>query len=172
MRQSDGRRFVIWFFFCIVVTELGVMPIANIAHGTGAVVGALLGLALSPRGMKRELAWVALGSLTLGISLACTVGRPYVNYSEHRVWELNFDAYHELEANEAKRAVELLERATEIDDENVRAWHNLGVAYGRLGKRTKAKAAFDRSEELERLTPPEKDSPEGGGIFDGFKLGE
>src|SRR6185312_9279397 len=32
-----------WFFFCIVMTLANLMPVANIAHGTGALLGALIG---------------------------------------------------------------------------------------------------------------------------------
>ena len=78
IRDDIVKLFVIWFFVCIVATEIGAMRIGNIAHGTGAVMGGLLGLALSPLGMKRSLAWLILGSLALGISLASTVGRPYL----------------------------------------------------------------------------------------------
>src|SRR5262249_35919136 len=39
--------FVGWFFFCIIATLTKIMPIANIAHGSGAVLGILTGLAIS-----------------------------------------------------------------------------------------------------------------------------
>jgi membrane associated rhomboid family serine protease len=45
LRPADSRMFIGWFFLCIVATELGLMNIANIAHGAGAVVGALVGAA-------------------------------------------------------------------------------------------------------------------------------
>src|SRR5712691_287592 len=41
------QLFVIWFFLCIVTTVTNVMPVANIAHGTGAVLGILTGLAIT-----------------------------------------------------------------------------------------------------------------------------
>lgn len=166
------KLFVIWFFICIIATRMGAMQIANIAHGVGAVVGGLFGLTLTPLGMKRRVAWLILGGLTLGISLASTIGRPYVNFSEHRVWELNFDAYAALEANELNRAAELYLQAISMDEENAHSWHNLGVTYGRLGKWSKAMEAIERAEELERLNPPEEESPEGRGFFGEFPLGK
>ena len=37
------RLFAIWFVLCVVLTGLGLLPIANSAHGAGAAAGALLG---------------------------------------------------------------------------------------------------------------------------------
>ena len=40
------KTFVAWFFLCIAVTHLGLYPIANMAHGVGALIGWLLGRAV------------------------------------------------------------------------------------------------------------------------------
>lgn len=41
--DSTRTLFIVWFFLCIAFTELGVMRIANVAHGVGALVGWSLG---------------------------------------------------------------------------------------------------------------------------------
>ncbi len=148
------RLFIGWFFLCIVLTELDVLPIANIAHGVGAVMGILFGLTLTPLGAKRWIAWTGMSVLTVVIGIAATVARPYVNFGQQRIWELHYDSYNALEGGDPKRAAELLERAIELDDEDVISWHNLGVAYARLGRNEEAARAFVRSERLERGESP------------------
>lgn len=38
------RFFAVWFVICVMLTVMGIFPIANAAHGGGAAAGALLGL--------------------------------------------------------------------------------------------------------------------------------
>ncbi len=42
--SQTSRTFVIWFFICIGLTVAEILPVGNVAHGAGAVMGALLGL--------------------------------------------------------------------------------------------------------------------------------
>jgi len=159
--------FVIWFFVCVVATHLEVMNIGNIAHGTGAVVGGLLGVALSPLGMKRGGAWTLLGTLTLAIALASTVGRPYLNRGDQRRFELYHQASVAAKANEPQRAVELLKEAVELDDEDYIAWFLLALAYQETGQTTLAQKALDRANELEKLHPlDETIRDRSGGLLD------
>lgn len=50
-RDAIDRRtvqlFIGWFFFCIIATVTNIMPVANVAHGTGAILGILTGLAIA-----------------------------------------------------------------------------------------------------------------------------
>src|SRR5688572_28158133 len=48
--QNTVIMFVAWFFICIAGTAAGFMQIGNVAHGAGAVAGALVGLAVARRG--------------------------------------------------------------------------------------------------------------------------
>jgi len=155
--QETTVLFVVWFFLCIVATEIGAMNIANTAHGVGGVVGVLIGLTLTPLGMKRAMAWGLLGILTVVIALGATIGRPYVNSSENRVFELQSAALTAFEDNDPQLAAELLEEAIDLDPESAHSWHNLGVAYHRLGRLREADSALDRSEELESLSTSEAD---------------
>ena len=43
LSSRDTRLFVGWGLFCIVATELGWLNVANIAHGAGALAGAVGG---------------------------------------------------------------------------------------------------------------------------------
>jgi membrane associated rhomboid family serine protease len=64
------QLFVGWFFFCIVATVTNTMPVANIAHGTGAVLGILAGLAITLRYRitvrRLRQVWARLFSLDFG----------------------------------------------------------------------------------------------------------
>ena len=57
---STQQLFVVWFFVCIALDFLEIMPIGNVAHGSGAALGALLGWTLTPLGPPR---WVRIGLL-------------------------------------------------------------------------------------------------------------
>jgi membrane associated rhomboid family serine protease len=62
--------FVGWFFVCIVLTHADAMRVGNIAHGAGAALGALAGLAVAERRFRPLLA-----ALTAGVFLsALTAG--------------------------------------------------------------------------------------------------
>lgn len=57
-----------WFFLCILLDWLGYMGIANIAHGVGLGMGALISLAAYSR--RRRWLWCSL----LGVATALTIG--------------------------------------------------------------------------------------------------
>ena len=48
-KQTAGL-FVVWFLACIVMTAQNIMPVGNVAHGVGALIGAALGEAIASRG--------------------------------------------------------------------------------------------------------------------------
>jgi membrane associated rhomboid family serine protease len=77
MHPAAANTLIGWFFACIVLTMTGTMPIANWAHGAGAVWGWLAGLAaMSPR---RRLYAVALGLLVVALAAAS----PFVAFGDH-----------------------------------------------------------------------------------------
>src|SRR5215472_15144378 len=45
--QRTIQLFVGWFFLCIVLTALNILPVGNIAHGAGAVFGILAGFVIT-----------------------------------------------------------------------------------------------------------------------------
>ena len=145
MREDTAWWLLGWFFLCIVMTEYEVMNIANVAHGAGAVFGALVGWTMTPLGLSKARAWSALIMLTLTVGLASTVGRPYVNFSESRAWELQGAAFKAFEAEDFERAAGLLQQAVELDDEDPDTWHNLCVIYQRLEAWELAAEAYQRS---------------------------
>jgi membrane associated rhomboid family serine protease len=69
-----------WFFLCIVLTVTDTMPVANVAHGAGFVLGALLGWTIAARGLPRRLRGAAIVAATfLLCMIGATVARTHVN---------------------------------------------------------------------------------------------
>ncbi|OHB66919.1 MAG: hypothetical protein A2V70_08795 [Planctomycetes bacterium RBG_13_63_9] len=77
------KLFVGWFFFCIVVTYLNVMPVGNIAHGTGCAFGVLYGMAaFAPR---HRIRWIVLAAVASGLVLSTLIACPgHRGYEEVR----------------------------------------------------------------------------------------
>jgi len=74
------QLFVGWFILCVVLTVLEVWPIANAAHGMGAVLGVLLAGATTERYTRERVMWiVALVAVVLACLLGATIARPHVN---------------------------------------------------------------------------------------------
>jgi GlpG protein len=140
--------FVSWFFLCIALTVTGTLPVANVAHGMGAVQGLLLGVALAGRRGK-GLAIACLAGLMVVVFAAATLGRPFVNLSGHAGDELAHAGYLEMVAGRNESAAALYERALHVDGRQAPWWYNLGIAYQRLGREREATQAYRQASELE-----------------------
>jgi GlpG protein len=68
MQASVVQLFVGWFFLCILLTYTHVMPVANIAHGAGALLGWLIGRSILMR--HKLLLLSGIGALSIGLVLA------------------------------------------------------------------------------------------------------
>jgi membrane associated rhomboid family serine protease len=72
--QATVRLMLSWFVLCIVLTHADLMPVANIAHGSGMLFGVLFGLAcFAP---ARRWAWRALATLATTAVLATLIACP------------------------------------------------------------------------------------------------
>lgn len=151
------RLFVVWFFVCIALTVTGALPVANVAHGMGAIQGILLGFALARQRGKR-LAIAGLTGLMLVVLAAATVGRPFVNRSGRAGHELAYVGYLEMEAGRNERGADLYERALELDDSQAGWWYNLGIANQRLGRNRDAARAYRQAAKLEPNSAPYREN--------------
>lgn len=76
------QMFVVWFFVCIALTYSKILPVANVAHGAGAVIGYLLGWAVL---QQRSARAVALVCLLCAVLVAATQYMPWDGrYALHR----------------------------------------------------------------------------------------
>ncbi|MEM7310757.1 MAG: rhomboid family intramembrane serine protease [Planctomycetota bacterium] len=165
MDEGTTRLMAVWFFFCVAATALGWLRVANVAHGVGALLGGLLGLWLSPFPARRAAGRLGLPVAVVAIALLSTVGRPFVNVSGDRAYELAIDAMQRLEREEYEDAIVLYQRAIDRREDFAHAWHNLGYCYQELGRMNEARQAFARAEAIRRadsaLDEPDRAPAEG-----------
>lgn len=141
------QLFVAWFFLCIFTTLTKIMPVANIAHGAGAVLGILTGIAITlPR---RRLSVVAgIGTLILFGLWAATLGRPKVNLSASGGYDEAKWGYDALTQGRNQEAVRWFREAVSYRASTHEFWYDLGIAYQRLGETPAALTAYRKAAEM------------------------
>jgi membrane associated rhomboid family serine protease len=143
-----------WFFLCIVLTKTNVLPVANVAHGVGCVLGALLGWTLSARNRLPQLQRSAVMAAAFLLCIAGgTVARPYVNFTKDIGRDFAYRGYLALEKGDNQRAAVLYEQAVAIDPHVFGWWNNLAIAYWHLGRTAEARDAFSRAAALKPERP-------------------
>jgi membrane associated rhomboid family serine protease len=148
LNPSVTRMLVGWFFLCILLTETGTLRIANVAHGSGALLGAALGWSLSGPRDRRGWRWLLFPALTLLFTLAGQFGRPYLNYSPSRAREVFAIGYTQEQAGDDQAALASFREATRILADFEEAWWNQGVCLQGLGRMDEAETAFQRARNL------------------------
>ena len=74
-----------WFFLCIVLTQIGFMNVANIAHGAGFLFGVLYGLVTFDTERRRW--WLALSVLLTVLVLSTLITCPgHLGYEQMRLF--------------------------------------------------------------------------------------
>jgi membrane associated rhomboid family serine protease len=173
MPERVARLFVIWFFLCIAFTVTEVYPVANIAHGVGALLGGLAGVVLveqkrASRGItKAHRIAAAVGSLLLVAFTvaASSVWRGYTNLSPDGGYEdavLGSKAYDE---DRLLDAMKHYERAVAISPTRAGSWYNLGLTYWRLEKFEAALNAYERASALSPSDSKFSDTVESARVF-------
>jgi len=141
------QLFVGWFFFCIVATWLNFMPVANTAHGAGAVLGILAGLAIALPD-SRSIFTAGLGAvLFLGL-WGATLGRPRINLSGRAGYEEARWGYDALKAHQNEQAVRWFRDSVTYQPKIPEFWYDLGFAYQQSGDLRAAFADYRKAAEL------------------------
>lgn len=143
------RLFVGWFFFCIVATVTKMWAVANVAHGVGALLGALVGVAIAPRQQGFRVAALASIGAVLAFSWAgATTLRPRVNLSHdmHGSFQLGYQA---LQGGKFEEAIAHYRLAVATDPKSAAAWYNLGIAYESLHRDREAVDAYKHAYEID-----------------------
>ncbi len=160
-KAVDARTvlaFGVWFFFCILATYLRVMAIGNMAHASGALLGALVGAAMSARAIRSRVA-AGLGvPVVLALSFAgATILRPRVNLS-HDAYGSAQLGYQALQAGRLEEAIRDYREAIAMNGEDAATWYNLGIAYESAERGDESVAAFRRLYELDGYTAHHRDA--------------
>lgn len=151
--QRIYHFFVFWFFFSIALTVSGTLAIANIAHGTGALVG--FGLASLPAGNMAKRAAVLAAFAVLGVALQLAAG-PYrfrVNLAADPAMDLRVLGMRAIAAKDWPLAESRFKASSRYRNCPPEAWHNLGVTRMRQGKAELAAEAFG---EATRIAPGDR----------------
>ena len=135
--------FAAWFFFCIVLTITGILPVANLAHLFGAILGGLVGFAMK-QPHRRASFPTALAALLICFA---TFARPYLNCSPRRGEEQAYLGYEALNLNANDQAAWWLSDATIMRPGDGRNWFNLAIAHSRQKNYPLALTAYTRAAE-------------------------
>lgn len=144
--DSTVKFLVAWFFICIVLTVTNLWNIGNVAHGSGAILGAMLGFAIAEKDKKRRIGYVSLLTLTMvAIVAAASVGRRYVDFSgafereeERHANALALQAARALQKSDISGAADLYSKALAINDSHADWWFLLGICYEQMHEEKKA----------------------------------
>jgi membrane associated rhomboid family serine protease/Tfp pilus assembly protein PilF len=141
--------FGVWFVLCFVATHLKVTSIGNMAHASGALLGALAGAAMSARGRGyRVLAGAGIPAVLAASFAGATVLRPRVNLS-HDGFASTQLGYQAIQAGHFDEAIGHYREAIAMNGEDPIAWYDLGIAYESSGRGDESVAAFRRSYEID-----------------------
>jgi membrane associated rhomboid family serine protease/TPR repeat protein len=136
--------FVAWFFICILTTVTGLMPVANIAHGTGAALGVLTGFAIA-RPDGRAMIAIGIATILLFGLWTSTLGRPLVNLSGKAGYEEAEWGYEALIANRNQEAARWFRDAVAYQPQVSSYWYNLGIAYEKMDNAPAAVIAYRKA---------------------------
>jgi membrane associated rhomboid family serine protease len=140
--------FVGWFFLCIFLTVTHVFNVGNVAHGAGAILGLLLGYAIT-NPQRRKFFVAASAALVLLGLVGSTFARPYINLSSQGGYEEGKWGYDALIAGRNREALRWLQAAVRYQPKVSSYWFDLGIAYDRLNNHSAAMPCYERAYELE-----------------------
>jgi membrane associated rhomboid family serine protease len=150
MDQRTVNLMVAWFFLCIALTVTKVQPVANVAHGVGALLGVLVGVVLvEKRAAFRALAGFGLAAVVAGSAAGASKLRPWVNLSSTAGARTAQEAFAAMEAGRLEQGIALYEQALIMSPRQAGYWFNLAIARERLGQIDRACAAFKKASEID-----------------------
>lgn len=146
--KQTEQIFVAWFLLCIALTWFEVLEIGNVAHGSGAVLGASVGWCCNERGPRRGLAIAASAVLLAACVVAATFARPYVNRGRGLSRELGERGYASALVSDDGDGLALCEQAVRLDPKNGLAQWQLGRAQTLRGSVDAGLASLRKADEL------------------------
>jgi GlpG protein len=120
--------FGVWFVLCVIFTVTDVMPIGNVAHASGFVLGIFIGYVIAPGSRARRAAAAGALLVTLAASLgAASLWRPQVSLTADAAIDDEILGWQAIDAKQYDVAVRHLERSLELDPDRATTWFNYGV---------------------------------------------
>jgi membrane associated rhomboid family serine protease len=148
--ERDDQLFVAWFFVCIVLTRTGIMPVANIAHGAGAVFGALSAMCIcGDRKLWRTITTVAL----LAVLAAGTALRTQLNMSAGFTQQLAYESWLLYEQERWPDAEAKLRQVLKRTPYDADSWARLGSILHQQERDEEAGEAIERAYALSPSQP-------------------
>ena len=141
------QLFVGWFFLCVFATYTKIMPVGNIAHAAGAVLGILTGLVIARPDNRGPVA-AALGAVLFIGLWGATSGRPRINQSRSRGYEEAKWGYDALMAHRTDEAIRWFRDAVRYQPKQPEFWYDLAFAYQQAGNLQDAFADYRKAAEL------------------------
>ncbi len=151
MDAGTAQVFLVWGAICVVTTFMGIMNVANLAHGMGLLLGLLVGAAASAPDAPRRMAAAIGAPLATAICIAAAhpAVRPHVNLSSTAGSDEAFHGWIALEEERNEEGLALYLRAIELGRPEASRYYNLGIALQRSGDLAAAGRSFQRAYELE-----------------------
>jgi GlpG protein len=144
------QLFLFWFVFCIITTVTNILPVANLAHGGGLILGVLVGSAIGQP--DRRMLYASATALAFGLMVwAATAGRPLVNLSASGGFDEARLGVQALNQGRNQEAVRWFEDATRYRPKKAVFWRYLSIAQEQAGNHQAALDAFAKAQQLEPL---------------------
>ncbi len=140
--------FIGWFIVCCYLTARNILPVANVAHAMGFVLGILTGLVIARHGVLRIVFASVVAAVMVLTLLAGSVFRAEVNLDGRAGEDIALYAYHQLERGHNATAVSYYKDALAMNPSRSRWWYNLNVAYLRMEKLEESRKALEKAAEL------------------------
>ncbi len=148
--QQTVGLMVVWFFICIATTVSNVQPVANVAHGVGALLGVLVGTVIvEKRAALRGLAGLGLAAVVAFAAAGATKLRPLVSLSKTAGPRIAQGGLPGPRGQSLRRGIAGYQDALKLTPNEASYWFNLGIAYEQVGQRERSREAFKRASELE-----------------------
>jgi membrane associated rhomboid family serine protease/Tfp pilus assembly protein PilF len=144
-----------WFVVCIVLTLADVMRVGNVAHGSGAVIGWLIGRACAET-RERRVRWTAIAAAATVVSLAgATVARPWLGGAAGDADMHARAGYEAMTRQDYAAAARELELAAKSPTVRPQTLANLGMCYQHLGRDSEALPFYRRAAAMDPRLMPE-----------------
>lgn len=149
--------FLFWFVFCIVTTVTNILPVANLAHAGGLILGVLVGVAIARP--ERRAVYLGVTALAFGLMVwAATAGRPTVNLSGSGGYAEATLGVQALSQGRNQEAVRWFQDATRYQPKRAVFWQYLAVAQEQAGNHQAALAAIQKAQQLQpQMAQPSPD---------------